>query len=363
MKNRNALLFISLLLALATAGVAFLWLRAQDGGTAKLDEKVVLWTAKEDIPAGTLIGDKMLEETMVLKNQIPEDVYADTKDIVGKYAKDPILKGESFPPERLYSESDRLLSMKLEPGYRAFSISMTPFSGVADMIRPGDHVDIFVYLKEISGGTDLVRPDLAQVMLQNVEVLAIRKETQKDSPQPEELSALYAVTVAVPVKSVEKLILAEETGILKMALRPIDEKNTYTSYGVIWKELLLDPDYNIRDFEPEYGTVEGADNLTIAKPNQPVVDVIPQETPATNPVVTPDNGGTQQPAKPQEPPKTVTKPSYTTYTVQVGDTLMSISRKFFNGSASYYDDIMRINGLSDQTIKPGQKLKIPLSGR
>jgi len=359
MKNRNSLLMISLLLALATAGAAFFWLKTQDGSNAKPVEKVALWTAKEDIAGGAVITDKMLEKTMVSKDQIPEGVVTDSKDIVGHYAKDSILKGESFPPQRLYSETDRLLSMRLEPGYRAFSISMTQFSGVADLIKPGDRVDVFVFLKEIEKDSVIVRSDIAQVLLQNVEVLAVRKETQKDSPPPEAVSDLYAVTVAVPVKAVEKLILGEETGLLKIALRPLNEKNTYTSYGVIWKELLLDPSLKIRDFEPSYGTEKNLDALTTAQPNQTVPDV-------TAPSVTPAQAGTPSAVTPvpsQESSKPVKKATYTIYTVQPGDTLMSISRKYFGGSAAYYDDIMRMNGLSDQTIKPGQKLKIPLSGR
>lgn len=362
MKNRTFLMLISLLLALATAGAALFWLKTQDGGTSKTIDKETLWTAKEDIISGTLITEKMIEKVMVPKTEIPEGIYTDPNEIVGRYAKDSILKGESFPTQRLYSEEDRLLSMRLEPGYRAFSISMTQFSGVADLIKSGDKVDVFVFLKEIEKDNELIRPDIAQILLQNVEVLAVRKETQKDAAPPEEMAELYAVTVAVPVKSVEKLILAEETGLLKVALRPFDATDTYTSHGVIWKELLLDPNQNIRDFDPQYGTVKDLGTLITAQPNQAPPPVqAPTPTPAAVPAPT-ETPSTQAPP-PQEAPKTVKKPTYTYYTVQAGDTLMSISRKFFNGSASYYDEIMKMNGLSDQIIKPGQKLKIPLTGR
>lgn len=354
MKNRTILMLISLLLALATTGAALYWLKTQGGDNTKSVEKAELWIAKDEIPAGTQVSDKMLEKILVPKDQIPSGVYTDSKEIIGRYAKDTIFKAESFPTQRLYSEEDRLLSMRLKPGFRAFSISMTKFSGVADLIKSGDKVDVFVFLKEIEKDSELLRSDIAQILLQDVEVLAVRKETQNDAPPPEQAADLYAVTVAVPVKDVEKLILGEETGILKIALRPFDETSTYTSYGVIWKELLLDPSLNIRNFEPEYGTVEDTDILTAAHPNQPQT-----EEPVT---VTAPPAQSTVPVS-QEPSKAVKKATYTLYTVQPGDTLMSISRKYFNGSASYYHDIMQINGLSDQSIKPGQKLKIPLSGR
>ncbi len=113
MKNRNSLLLISLLLALATAGAALFWLKTQNGASEKPVEKVALWTAKEDIPAGTLITDKMLEKSMVTNELLPAGVHTDSEEIIGRYAKDTIIKGESFPQQRLYTDSDKLLSMKL----------------------------------------------------------------------------------------------------------------------------------------------------------------------------------------------------------------------------------------------------------
>ena len=48
------------------------------------------------------------------------------------------------------------------------------------------------------------------------------------------------------------------------------------------------------------------------------------------------------------------------YTVQSGDTLMGISRKFFNGDSQYWDEIADLNDLkAPYTIYPGQELKLP----
>lgn len=49
------------------------------------------------------------------------------------------------------------------------------------------------------------------------------------------------------------------------------------------------------------------------------------------------------------------------YVVMPKDTLMSISRKFFNGSASYYKEIAEMNGLTGTGLKVGMKLKIDTS--
>ena len=48
------------------------------------------------------------------------------------------------------------------------------------------------------------------------------------------------------------------------------------------------------------------------------------------------------------------------YTVQSGDTLMGISRKFFNGDSQYWDEIADLNEIKvPYTIYPGQELKLP----
>lgn len=49
---------------------------------------------------------------------------------------------------------------------------------------------------------------------------------------------------------------------------------------------------------------------------------------------------------------------YTTYTVKRGDTLWKIARKQL-GKAQRYKEIMTLNGLKSDLIKPGQVLKIP----
>lgn len=50
--------------------------------------------------------------------------------------------------------------------------------------------------------------------------------------------------------------------------------------------------------------------------------------------------------------------SYTTYTIQKGDTLWSIARRFL-GNGTRYKEIVNLNSLESTTIYPGQILKIP----
>ena len=82
------------------------------------------------------------------------------------------------------------------------------------------------------------------------------------------------------------------------------------------------------------------------KGGKPAAAVVPQKVapkPAASPAVKPSAGGIVY------------------HVVMPKETLMSISRKYFNGSASYYKEIMELNGLTDPSLKIGMKLKIDTS--
>lgn len=346
MRNKSSILLVtSLILAVMVSGVAWVWLKSN--GPAKPQQTVSMWVAKETIPPGMVIKSEMIVQKTV-EGDLPPGLLNSAEDIQGKTTKDSILKGEGFPVERILSEDDRMLSMRLPDGHRAYAISVTQYSAVADLLRAGDRIDVFVFLSEIEKDQVVIRPDIASLLLQNIEILSVRKELSASDEKPEELTELYTLTLSVPVKDIEKLVFGAEKGVLKVALRPANATDTFDSYGVIWQELLLDPALNIREMFPEYNTVNDPNVINSAILKNPVVPV--KEPAESEPVV-------------QAADTTPSQKKYTLYTVKYGDSLMSISRDFFKGNASYYDDIMRMNKLPDQIINPGQTLRIPLSGR
>lgn len=74
----------------------------------------------------------------------------------------------------------------------------------------------------------------------------------------------------------------------------------------------------------------------------------------TDAYLTTESGGTVVATS----PATESKPDYITYTVQKGDTLWDIAKKYL-GNGSRWKEIYNLSGLSSQTIYAGQKLKIP----
>lgn len=92
-----------------------------------------------------------------------------------------------------------------------------------------------------------------------------------------------------------------------------------------------------------------------AEPEPPAaVEPAPRE-----PLVVPREPDAKATPVPEGPRVAVVPPEYVEYTIQPGDTLASLSRRFF-GSSSRADAIARMNPtMSPPNMKPGRVIKIP----
>ena len=311
--SSQKLIFTSFILAFLAAIAVFIYLQSlkTPGETIK---KTVILVATDNIPARTLIDKKMVKEIEVSDSSVISDYIKNSSDIIGKYTKETILKNEGFVKEKLLSESGDELALKIDKDHRAITINVTGDGGVADLIKPADFVDIIVYLSEKKDGQIVERPDTAKIMLQNIEILAVDTQmnrvdtstnTSKDAANSKSPTT-FLVTLSVRTPDLEKLVLAENLGSLKLALRPLKTDGTTDTNGTIWKDLLLDTSNG-----------EAASSKT-------------------------DNSSKEN-----------------NYTVKKGDTLKSISDTYY-GDPSKYTLIKEANNIQNEDIiLPGEVLKIP----
>jgi len=328
------LILLSFVLALIAAGTIFLYLQSLKAPKETTKEITVL-VAAETIPSRTLISKKMITEIKVPDNSIFGDYIKDSSKIMGKYAKETILKDEGFHIDKLLDKDGNELSLKIDSDYRAISISVTGDSGVSDLLKPGDYVDIITYIAEKKEGSQVVRPDEAKIVLQNIKLLAVDKQlTSEDkaidkTTDKDKAVTNFLVTLSIPKAEVEKLVLAESIGSIKLALRPLkDDTTTTTTEGTTWEEL------NMSANSGKAATSNQENNLVASN----------QENSAGN-IITSENNS---------------KESYKSYTVKPGDTLKKISRKFY-GDAKKYTSIKEANHIKNENlISPGKVLKIPI---
>lgn len=320
------LIIISFVLALTASVSVFFYLKSLGKPKETIQKKKVL-VAAENIPARTLINKKMIKEIQVPEDSIFNDYMQDSSAVVGKYTKETILLNEGFRKDRLLSEDGNELGFKIEANHRAVSVNVTGAAGVAELLKPGDYVDVIVYLAEKKDGQELVHPEMAKTILQNIKVLAVDKDIARDTTakkaEEDKVPTTFLVTLSVASSDIERLVLAEDIGSIKLVLRPLEKEENSNTQGATWKELSLDTSGQPSNTPPQGDT------------NPP---------PASN-----AGGGTTA----------ENKNKLTYYTVKSGDTLRSISRSFY-GTPDKYVLIRDMNKIGNQDkILTGEVLKIP----
>lgn len=243
MKSFNIkLIIISLILASLTTYLGYSYIKKLEEESSNIKYKKIL-VASVNIPPRTRITSKMIEEIEIIEKSYLLNSLESKQEIVGKYTKGRVLKGEVIPSERLMEDGMEDLSLRISQGKRAISISVDEMSGVGDLIKPSDYVDIYVTVDEMgidNRNTTTIYPQATKLLLQNIQVLAVSKEMNRTDNQRQESPNRYAVTLEVSPGQGEKLVLGEDLGRLKMALRPLTEQRIFETPGVIRGDLVPD---------------------------------------------------------------------------------------------------------------------------
>lgn len=173
---------------------------------------------------------------------LPAGGFSNPAQLVGRAPLMDIASGELLTHQHFQSASSPLRG-SLRAGERAVGIKVDEVAGLAGFAKPGDSVDVLLYLRAATE-TDAVSS--AQTVLKNVRLLAygqiIEAGLDEEETEPEEESSLVSrvgskvkespppaaaqqqrhssAVLAVPEVEVTKLMLAANSGHLRLALRP-----------------------------------------------------------------------------------------------------------------------------------------------
>lgn len=319
------LIMLSFIFALICSVVIFVYLRSLKTPKETL-EKVTIIVAAEDISPRIEIKEKMLREIQVPKDSIFDSYIKEKSEILGKYTKEIIRKDEGFRVEKLLQQkgNEKELAFNIDAKHRAVTLSVNGEAGVANLLKSGDYVDVVVFLGEKREGDQVVRSDMAKILLQNLRVLAVDRQILRTEEKEEELPIpdSFLVTMSVPVTDIEKLVLAEDIGNIKLVLRPLGSEDSDDTKGTTWQELAV--------------------IVSEDKEQVPPVNIEPPST-----------------AESSSSDKNNTEKKFTYYTVRRGDTLRSISAYFY-GDPEKYSLIQEFNKISNKNrIINGEVIKIP----
>jgi pilus assembly protein CpaB len=194
MRKRSGVLLIVGGLALAGL-VAFLVMgmarQARAASYAPIKQVNVVVTNR-DITDGSLVTADALEVKAFPADFAPAGAYSVEDDVVGKFAQGFIPKGQVLVAGQLQlSQPAPLISDRIDPGSVVFWLPMPDVLNAADVLKPGDHIDVLLTapITTASTNSDKNSTDSAsglstQTTLQNIEIYRIGTD-ELNNPQPQ----------------------------------------------------------------------------------------------------------------------------------------------------------------------------------
>ena len=227
------------------------------GGPQGTTPLVAVAVAARDLPPGRELVAEDLTVTRLPAEVMPGGSFRAAQEVVGRTTLHPLVKGQAVVEPLLTPTGTRGgITALIKPGYRAMTLEVNEFSGLAGMIQPGSRVDVIATLRD-----EKSQQPAARTILQKIEVRAVGRNI---NPGP----VAEAGPPPPPSNNVTLMVTPRQAQILQLA----------TQNGRPWLVLRNTLDAG----EPE------AELTTLAELRNQSDEVEPPEAvgPATAPVVT-----------------------------------------------------------------------------
>jgi pilus assembly protein CpaB len=222
LQGKNPLL-IALALAIAAAAFAVSAIEAERRRVRKGWETTKILVAAQDIVEGTELDEEMvaikdIPEKFVTDSyiKIPEDPAQQERLVLpfGQRVLVPLKAGDPVLLSHFETMKEFEFSSMIQKRGRAVTIDVADKASVGGWIRPKDHVDVIVTIRDPQS-----QEIFAVTLLQNIIVLATGRIHGNTTYVPEEERKYSNVTLLVLPEEAEILALAGEVGPITLALR------------------------------------------------------------------------------------------------------------------------------------------------
>jgi len=190
----------------------------------------VLVLAKDLPPYEPIKADDLIVERLKVA---PPGSFSKPEEAVGRMSWRPLSAG-TWLTENSF-EAGGTLARMIRPGERALALAIDEIIGAGGQLSPGDYVDVLLYLPSDQVNTDRS----AQTVVPALRVLSVgaiigpvnqgqddQAVSRDDRAQQQKLrGSARSVVVAVPEKLLNRLMLATQSGPLRLAVRSAEEKN------------------------------------------------------------------------------------------------------------------------------------------
>lgn len=168
----------------------------------------------------------------------PTEYFANVEDVIGRTPLVDLDKGQPVTP-RFFKDTN-IIARGVPPGQRAISLKVDDVVGVGGFIRPGDIVDVLVYIKAATStptGEKEKTEDIAtqaRVLLKDVLILAYEDHVveppkgidEKDKAKAQQQKRERTAVVAIPEADVTRVLLGASLGEVRLALHGTQAPDT-----------------------------------------------------------------------------------------------------------------------------------------
>lgn len=211
MRNKSVFLLLACVCGTIAAIGVSQWMQAQSTGSAKIQMVEIFVTAKAIDVAEEITAEKIRLEQWPA-DRIPEGSTSDLEDLQGKFARQRFYAGEPVMPVKLMTEANSN-SITIPKGFSVVSMKADPATGVANLVRPGDRVDVMAYFTK----NDMIPKSMAKTVLRGIRVFAVDGRTQRDD-NDENVKAAQTISLLISKDDAEAWTTATEIGKVRLTL-------------------------------------------------------------------------------------------------------------------------------------------------
>lgn len=241
--RRIIFIAIALLASGATILIGRAWLTAERAAQVEAapppsKPPTMILVARGELHSGQFVRPENLRWQAWPDDAVSQSYIVSTQnhleDYVGAVVRNAIGDGEPITETRVVRPGDRgFLAAVLTPGYRAVTVPVTPSSGLAGFVFPGDHVDVILSftltdpnLPSSEKGDPAHTHHTGETVLTDVRVLAL---DQRADDQSKEVSVAKTATLEVTPKQAEAIAVVQELGKLSLSLRSLGQDEAEAS--------------------------------------------------------------------------------------------------------------------------------------
>jgi pilus assembly protein CpaB len=229
MRNKNILL-LSLIIGVVAPLMTTMYLGNASKKKQYASQLIPVCVAKVDIPIKTKITAEMIDQKKVPREYIQPGSISKISEVIGKITLVPFVTGEQLSSTRISVVTNQMgLSIKIPVDKRAVSVEVDAAASIAQLIQPGDMVDVLCTLEEFNRTVTI---------LQNIEILAIDQKMESTEKESGKVENQVIATFALTSSDAEKIVMASNKGRLRLVLRPVNDNKITQSGGVSPEQLL-----------------------------------------------------------------------------------------------------------------------------